>query len=471
MSPDVQVWLVFLTSFISSIIVLSGILLNRIDIQALRSMAEDSPDRPKRQKAGAQETPDALASEASVPEPELIDRTADAPEDASDIPGFENPKDIEASIADLVVDGDEESNVVPLRQPGSDADADGGYASDGSLALAEDSEEESFEAATAIRKAAAEPEGPIDAAEAQNRIENARNATASLTSFLDAALTSFMESGEKLGASDKFGSTLFIAGACEAMRQTHGLRHRQFVRLLERALGAIGHPKSAAHRIADKYEEYLMEPQYIGIFRAGSEAINKFADGDERAVNGFADSIKDWRNPKAKSTSDGLLAVMFTDIVGSTKMTQDHGDEGAQTVVRVHNRIVRSALKMHGGTEVKHTGDGIMASFTRPGAAVTSAIVMLEGLKAHNAKGDGLPLHMRIGINSGEPIVEDNDLFGTTVQMAARICDAAETDQLLVSSIVRDLYSGQTIKFDASGQYGMKGIAEPVTLYEPSLNT
>ena len=96
---------------------------------------------------------------------------------------------------------------------------------------------------------------------------------------------------------------------------------------------------------------------------------------------------------------------------------------------------------------------------------------MLEGLKAHNAKGDGLPLHMRIGINSGEPIVEDNDLFGTTVQMAARICDAAETDQLLVSSIVRDLYSGQTIKFDASGQYGMKGIAEPVTLYEPSLNT
>ncbi len=467
MSPDLQVWLVFFASFFACAGVLGGVLMTREDIRVLRSMAEDSPDRPKPKKG---------ASAAEVPDLDLIARAAEAFDAAAaDAPGLDNPVEIEASIADLVVDDDEPSNVVPLRQPDADgADADAGYTSDGSLALAEDSEEaeeEAYESATAILEAANEAEGPVDPVQAQDRVEAARKATGSLISFLDGALTSFMDSGERIGASDKFGSTLFIAGACEAMRQAHSLKHKQFVRLLERSLGAIGHPKSVAHRIADKYEEYLMEPQYIGIFRAGSEAMNKFDDGDERATEGFADAIKEWRNPQASSSTDGPLAVMFTDIVGSTKMTQEHGDEGAQTVVRAHNRIVRSALKMHGGKEVKHTGDGIMASFTKSASGVTAAIVMLAGLKAHNAKGEDLELHMRIGINAGEPIVEDNDLFGTTVQMAARICDAAETDTVLVSSVVRDLCGGQTIKFDAAGQYGMKGIAEPVTLYEPSLNT
>ena len=467
MSPDIQVWIVFLASFLACAGVLGGILMNREDLRVLRAMAEDSPDRPKRPKAGDAA---ANASDPEVPQPELVDRTASADAVGDADPGFDNPEEIEASIANLPGDDGDASNVVPLRQPGSSA-AEGDYASDGSLALAEDAEED-YESATAILEAAEEEdEGPLDPAQAQDRVENARKATGDLISFLDGALTSFMDSGERIGAADKFGSTLFIAGACEAMRQAHSLKHKQFVRLLERALGAIGHPKSAAHRIAGKYEEYLMEPQYIGIFKAGSDAMNKFADGDERAIGAFSDAIKDWRSPQASSSSDGPLAVMFTDIVGSTKMTQEHGDEGAQTVVRTHNRIVRSALKMHGGREVKHTGDGIMASFTKSAASVTAAIVMLEGLKAHNAKGAELPLHMRVGINAGEPIVEDNDLFGTTVQMAARICDAAETDKVLVSSVVRDLCGGQTIKFDAAGQYGMKGIAEPVTLYEPSLNT
>ena len=92
---------------------------------------------------------------------------------------------------------------------------------------------------------------------------------------------------------------------------------------------------------------------------------------------------------------------------------------------------------------------------------------MLKGVIAHNKEFPALPLHMRIGINAGEPIVEDNDLFGSTVQMAARVCDAAETDGILVTNIVRELCTGKSLRFKEAGKYGMKGIDGPVTLYIP----
>ncbi len=133
----------------------------------------------------------------------------------------------------------------------------------------------------------------------------------------------------------------------------------------------------------------------------------------------------------------------------------------------MHNTIVRDALAAHDGTEIKHTGDGIMATFTKSASSVESAMEMIVGLEKHNKAEPNLPLHIRIGINAGEPIREDNDIFGSTVQMAARICDAAETDQVLVSMVVRELCGGKTIRFENVGQYAMKGIDEPVTLYNP----
>ena len=136
--------------------------------------------------------------------------------------------------------------------------------------------------------------------------------------------------------------------------------------------------------------------------------------------------------------------------------------------MRAHNAIVRVALKDHGGTEVKHTGDGIMARFGHSHQAVEASLIMLKGVIAHNKEWPALPLHMRIGINAGEPIVEDNDLFGSTVQMAARVCDAAETDGVLVTNIVRELCAGKSLKFKEAGKYGMKGIDGPVVLYTPA---
>lgn len=147
-------------------------------------------------------------------------------------------------------------------------------------------------------------------------------------------------------------------------------------------------------------------------------------------------------------------------------MTQDLGDAGAQEVVRAHNRVVREALTMWNGKEVKHTGDGIMASFVKTSDSLDAAMQMQRESAEHTAQQPTRPLFLKIGINSGEPIAEDNDLFGSTVQMSARIVDKALKEEIFVSEIVRGICAGKTYKFKNRGTYPMKGFDTDPVLYE-----
>jgi adenylate cyclase len=153
---------------------------------------------------------------------------------------------------------------------------------------------------------------------------------------------------------------------------------------------------------------------------------------------------------------------MFTDLAGSTALTQRLGDAKAQELVRAHNAIVREALAAQGGSEIKHTGDGIMASFPTASAAIESAVAIQRGVAAR----DDENLQVYIGLNAGEPVAEESDLFGTSVQLARRICDHAEAGQILVSNVVRELAAGKGFLFADIGEVIPKGFEEPVRLYE-----
>jgi class 3 adenylate cyclase len=158
----------------------------------------------------------------------------------------------------------------------------------------------------------------------------------------------------------------------------------------------------------------------------------------------------------------GIRSIMFTDIVGSTELTQQFGDEGAMLFVDVHDAIVRDALAQCEGREVKHTGDGIMASFVSAAAAVRCACRIQAALAEHRQANPDIPLEARIGIAAGEPVEKRNDLFGSTVQLAARLCGHAEIGQVLVSNVVAELCDGKGIDFDDRGQTQLKGFKQPV---------
>ena len=153
----------------------------------------------------------------------------------------------------------------------------------------------------------------------------------------------------------------------------------------------------------------------------------------------------------------GIRTIMFTDIVGSTEMCSRHGDDAAIAMLSVHDRIVRSALGEHNGREVKHTGDGIMAAFNSAANAVKSACRIVGGLRDHNGGGPDYPVEVRIGISAGEPVEQAADLFGSTVQLAARLCAQAEPGQVLVANVVADLCIGKNLKFSDAGECELKG--------------
>lgn len=158
----------------------------------------------------------------------------------------------------------------------------------------------------------------------------------------------------------------------------------------------------------------------------------------------------------------GVRAVMFTDIVDSTAMTSRYGDDAAMAMLRTHDRIVRDALQANRGSEVKHTGDGIMAVFISAASAVRSACQIQRALQDHNASAPQFPVAVRVGISAGEPVEDHDDLFGATVQLAARLCAKAEPGQILVSNVITDLCLGKGLKFAAAGGCQLKGFDHPV---------
>src|SRR3990172_8375777 len=152
--------------------------------------------------------------------------------------------------------------------------------------------------------------------------------------------------------------------------------------------------------------------------------IHLISLGDtEPLIAAIEDFLLGQEGPRTRpQVGGGLQTILFTDMEGSTTLTQRLGDDKAQEILRTHNAILRDALNIHGGSEVKHTGDGIMATFPSAPRPLACPVAVQRQLASHNESDAETPLRVRIGLNAGEPVAEDDDLFGAAVQLAARIC-------------------------------------------------
>ena len=178
---------------------------------------------------------------------------------------------------------------------------------------------------------------------------------------------------------------------------------------------------------------------------------NEIIQVDPTVVEAFLGRVKD-PPPTDNTTPTGnyvprdaaLRVIMFTDLKDSTAMTTRLGEAKALHLLHIHNAFTRNALREHSGREVKHLGDGIMASFASIVQALDCAISIQKTLASFNCENAETPLHLRIGLSAGEPVEDDNDLFGATVQLAARLCSHAKPDQILAiktsSSILVERY-------------------------------
>lgn len=197
---------------------------------------------------------------------------------------------------------------------------------------------------------------------------------------------------------------------------------------------------------------------------AHGHVANKMIEVDLSAVEAFLGRIEDPPSGATQPIDEtAFRAVMFTDLVGSTEMTARLGDARAVELVRAHDALVRRGLAEHGGREIKHTGDGIMASFALVQAAIDCAAAVQRSFADYNANSDE-PIHVRIAIHAGEPVEDSRDLFGSVVQLAARICDSAAADEIAVSEDVRRACDDM-VGFQDLGQRHFKGFAQPIQVW------
>lgn len=171
------------------------------------------------------------------------------------------------------------------------------------------------------------------------------------------------------------------------------------------------------------------------------------------ALEGFLD-----QEATERSSRRVLAAVLFTDIVESTKRAESLGDDRWRAMLDLHDERSRVVLAGYGGRMVKSTGDGVLGTLDGPGRAIRAALDLRREMSR-------LDLPIRSGIHTGEIELRDDDVGGIAVHIAARVMAQAEPGETLVSSTVRDLVAGSDITFVDRGAHSLKGIEGMWQLY------
>jgi class 3 adenylate cyclase len=162
----------------------------------------------------------------------------------------------------------------------------------------------------------------------------------------------------------------------------------------------------------------------------------------------------------ASEVTSAFRTICFTDLVGSTELLDRLGQSEYMVLLTEHDLIIRKSLIRWNGREVKHTGDGFMVVFDDVAKALGWSLDVRESFQQRS------DLDVRLGMAAGEPVDHNDDIFGSAVTMASRICSSAGPEQIFVSDVVQDLGSRDGFIFDGGRSKVMKGFAEPVTTYE-----
>ena len=168
-----------------------------------------------------------------------------------------------------------------------------------------------------------------------------------------------------------------------------------------------------------------------------------------------------------QASPDGTVTMLFSDIEGSTAVTERLGDKRAQEVFGKHNELMRKQIAAHGGFEVKSMGDGFMVAYSSGRRGLQSAIAIQRELNAYNQLHPDEALRVRMGLHTGEMIKEAEDFFGKNVILAARIASQARGGQILASSLLKQIVeSSQEFTFDEGRELVLKGLSGTHRVYD-----
>lgn len=268
----------------------------------------------------------------------------------------------------------------------------------------------------------------------------------------------------------RFGINLFVAGACEGLCQKQEIDTPTTAAIMAAGLRAVGVDSDHAASLAGNYVESLISDiRCMAMFGHGRRAILDHLAGRPDAADMLWRALGDWTLPQARNQPCSLVSVMFTRVTGLEGAFGSRDDERALRIAHAHNRVVDCRLIEFQGKRIKNTPSGAMAAFMSALDAMRAANAIRADFAEHAHLTPEPALSIAIGLNCGQPIAEGNDLFGTSVQLAARIVEIAKPGQILASLAFRDRILADTPRaaFSPRGPVSLRGFDAPIPLYEP----
>jgi class 3 adenylate cyclase len=202
------------------------------------------------------------------------------------------------------------------------------------------------------------------------------------------------------------------------------------------------------HVVADDGQEMEVGPQSVYEIPPGHDA---WVVGDEQFITVDWTSARTWAVTPEILGEGEIVTVLFTDIVGSTAIVRQMGDQAWRERLAVHHARMRSHLNVFRGREIKTMGDGLLAVFDRPAKAIGCA-----GAMAATSRAMDLPI--RAGVHTGEVEFVGDDARGLAVHTAARVMSLGKSDEVMVSSTTRELLEGSGIELEDAGEHELKGL-------------
>ena len=227
-------------------------------------------------------------------------------------------------------------------------------------------------------------------------------------------------------------------------------------------LPSIHVPSLVMHRTGDR-DANVEEGRWIADRIPNSKFIELPGDdhlpwiGDTDSVVENIRTFLQARKPEPE-IKRALATILFTDIVGSTEMARQMGDQAWRGLLDYHDKICADTVSNFGGRLVKTTGDGALATFDGPGRGIECSQNIIQQCQK-------IGLDIRAGLHTGECEIRAGEIAGLAVHLAARVSASAGSGELLVSRTVRDLVVGSAHQFDFRGEYAFKGFDEKWAIY------
>lgn len=199
-------------------------------------------------------------------------------------------------------------------------------------------------------------------------------------------------------------------------------------------------------------ERYLQDADAPGWIRAGSRCFRMYRDADFKGLEReFGETFGVYDKIEATLGGRVKVGILFTDIVNSTALTGELGDDAAQRIIDHHDAMVEGLARRFGGRKVKHLGDGLMLSFGSAQAMASCAVAVVDAMKGLYQQTEVPPYQIRCGGHFGEAIHKSDDFFGSTVQLAARVSGIAGKNPIFN-------------RFEDCGAATLKGFDQPMML-------